>query len=827
MEDETHIKTIPNDYTRYHRLNEKKREICLLRILPASLLPSSESSSATTDTVCYLVQTTLLDHPNYEGLSYCWGALENPQSITLVFLDEKVDSSFNSTSIASLDRIAQARLNDPSHCIRDFHVTENLHHILSSYRQNRNSGFLWVDMLSINQGDEIERSHQVGWMTEIYAKASRVVVSLGGNPHTESHLLLQENEDLAMFWDCLSFQWHGSIHENLNSVRHIFLADKENMVNIRQEWFLEGLTGHEFLSNGERSSQDSTVTSPVSSFILWLYLPMLQKKRRGSAKQCAAFVAHFKNSIFSPRTVVWNFASLIIHVPTTNWLEHSVKRMIWPSLHRASNIASHDWFRRIWVLQEVASNKSVVIRHAADEQEWDIVLKCYKSCFAIVRSLSWVQDNKQKWALSNLFSRKRAMPGVWSEMPAAAADGVDVLHLIHRTRNFKSTDPRDKIFALINLAKEFRSSQFFPDYRRSSHDTFIRFTRFLIAQHKSTQILRFADDGFYQGYKNRHAWLPSWVPDYCHLQYKTNSMHGQHLRPIHSYGPPQRIHRPLTPRSLRLEGTLLGRVEIVPDFVFASFGTFLNTGSLLGRLTSEMEDQKGIMPAVATAWKELRTSYESIWPKVKTVVDDTEIGTRSRLSFRSYVRACVSILADERHHLAEESVAFRAFAALWELDQQAENEDLQLDWMDEHDLRRTLASMTKEQKKAEAHTMGMQIAKMLYSRHLFLSHDSRVGLGPLFTYEGDLVVHLHGASVPVILRQYDPSEASSPLGVLKAGPVYKLVGFCYLDGAMDGEIYGQHWHRDHLHDDPMDRDIPTQIPGNVRRTYSTTVYDIR
>lgn len=57
----------------------------------------------------------------------------------------------------------------------------------------------------------------------------------------------------------------------------------------------------------------------------------------------------------------------------------------------------------------------------------------------------------------------------------------------------------------------------------------------------------------------------------------------------------------------------------------------------------------------------------------------------------------------------------------------------------------------------------------------FLSRIGYVGLGPIYMRPGDMIVVLTGASLPFIVR---------PVGERK----YRLLGECYCDGIMDGEI---------------------------------------
>ena len=80
-------------------------------------------------------------------------------------------------------------------------VTQSLIEAVLVLRRKSSSIWLWVDQMSINQADNIEKSSQVGLMGQIFRKASFIPVWLGGESAdsglaidrlTEIHRVLQE-----------------------------------------------------------------------------------------------------------------------------------------------------------------------------------------------------------------------------------------------------------------------------------------------------------------------------------------------------------------------------------------------------------------------------------------------------------------------------------------------------------------------------------------------------------------------------------------------------------------------------------------------------------
>jgi hypothetical protein len=95
---------------------------------------------------CELVHG-LIEGSSFEALSYAWGStkLEKPISVNGV----------------------------------RFKITKNLYLALLHLRREKVSRIMWIDAISINQQDLIERGHQVQYMREIYRNATCVIIWLG------------------------------------------------------------------------------------------------------------------------------------------------------------------------------------------------------------------------------------------------------------------------------------------------------------------------------------------------------------------------------------------------------------------------------------------------------------------------------------------------------------------------------------------------------------------------------------------------------------------------------------------------------------------------
>jgi hypothetical protein len=136
-----------------------ENEIRLVQILP--LNPGNH-------VICKIRVVDLLEKPEYAALSYTWGPSSNEE--------EKNGMS-----------------GDPTHRILcngyPILVTENLHNFLTRAARSQTLRLkdIWIDAISVNQKDLLERTKQVSLMANIYQSAANVTVWMGNHDdHTEN-----------------------------------------------------------------------------------------------------------------------------------------------------------------------------------------------------------------------------------------------------------------------------------------------------------------------------------------------------------------------------------------------------------------------------------------------------------------------------------------------------------------------------------------------------------------------------------------------------------------------------------------------------------------
>lgn len=179
------------------------------------------------------------------------------------------------------------------------------------------------------------------------------------------------------------------------------------------------------------------------------------------------------------------------HVLTFPQLSHEWKHF--------QDFFERDWFRRLWVLQEVAvATKDPIVICG----EYYIPWKHIRNASKFFYTTGLVRNTRRVDIAWNA-----ALMGDCREYP----EHFSLLQLLNRTILFKSTDPRDRLFALYGLAHDTQSPSsrcVFPiDYSMPVEDLYREFTRNYIEHSGKADILTIES-------KNHMDGLPSWVADF-------------------------------------------------------------------------------------------------------------------------------------------------------------------------------------------------------------------------------------------------------------------------------------------------------------------------
>ncbi len=182
-----------------------------------------------------------------------------------------------------------------------------------------------------------------------------------------------------------------------------------------------------------------------------------------------------------------------------------------------SDVLNRSWWSRIWVIQEVASFNA----DATDAGRGFVVCRLWKILWS---DLVMSADNLLKkgendgmlttrlarecWRVSDLESLRKAAQTKNSNT------SLELVQLIKRHRACQSSDPRDKIYALLGIAHQHHH-KVTPDYHKRVNVLFWEITLAAIEGTKNLDILSYCQ-------KRDSRALRSWVPDWSFsLSYPT------------------------------------------------------------------------------------------------------------------------------------------------------------------------------------------------------------------------------------------------------------------------------------------------------------------
>ncbi|CAO2657371.1 Nn.00g034970.m01.CDS01 [Neocucurbitaria sp. VM-36] len=168
------------------------------------------------------------------------------------------------------------------------------------------------------------------------------------------------------------------------------------------------------------------------------------------------------------------------------WLDESKR------LSALKQLFAKRWVSRVWVIQEVALARRVMMITGDVECHWTADL------------------------LSRIRGRARACglqtPGPLAWDPVVNASTRDLLTMLHISRNCLSTDPRDKIYGLLGLTGERLQSLIKVDYSQSVEEVLTLAAGAIIICREDLDILAYASSSL--GVRHTAKRLPTWVPDW-------------------------------------------------------------------------------------------------------------------------------------------------------------------------------------------------------------------------------------------------------------------------------------------------------------------------
>ena len=776
---------------KYTRLENDSDQIRILALLPGK----GDETICCSQVIVYLHEAI-----EYEALSYTWG---DSKTTDMILLEDKPCP-----------------------------VTSNLHSALQHLRLKESPRHVWIDALCINQRNDKEKSAQVQIMGDIYRQASRVLAWLEKAADDSDLAMDFLNERIAM-----SDRFLRSSNSSPSSLL-VKSSEKDTQSLVRPRKVVVKSDGYTTIGGDGNDSDDepsldihvsisdtdsgSSIDNPIGRFNFeqmnnakQLYyqddtvlLPLNERCKqckshespcwwngKDQCVQCVAnsSVADEPCSLFSmnaryselletglaekPRPDFYSYLAGFDGLAISGYADNTkqtqlpqITEKVWVALFR---LAQRPWWRRTWILQEVSINPSEPVIMCGDKiTTWKAIedfpgRAMAEGILPTSAGARWLHFAQCTSTFVETRERIQKTPTI------GLSELLDISHRL------ESSDPRDKIFALLNLADPSDRLRCKADYSLSVTEVYAQTALHIIRTTKKLTI--------FGSITGRSETLPSWVPDW------SRDRKGGSISPLCQYSASknlaaQTLHSPVL-TTLTIRGFPVSHVthvskpisvqEIWPSFHLPTFSGMLD--SLEELVISAMDS------AYQSRVKSDRQSERRWWrffrlfpdPRVsdtfwRTLVCDSHQcrgGTERRSPAPVQWAEIFEVLRNEGNWGRKQDASYQYRC---ELAQRWRGLVAEIPHLETP----SPLQIPSEGLEELAKPLLMQLAMSLQQRRFFIMDSGHMGLATSEVREGDMVHILFGGDVPHLLRKKDD------------GNLMRLVGEAYVHEFMHGESLG-------------------------------------
>lgn len=421
------------------------------------------------------------------------------------------------------------------------------------------------------------------------------------------------------------------------------------------------------------------------------------------------------------------------------WQQRSIPPVEDPSWDSIFTLLGRQWFRRVWIIQELVLATEVIVVCGEQRIPWDELYVAARCCFEEAENSDVVLPKSRSFDAILSLGEIREM---------CRPNGVfvaqhDLLTLCESFHLALATQKVDKLFALLNMAFDANEDEFSPDYNASLEIIMRRYAGVFIRRGQGIRLLSQA------GITLEPQSIPSWIPDWTSSPYpKTISTWPTRNR---NFSAATKVNSQM--RVLKFEGKVL-----------SAKGTMFDTIDIVGEFASNTTDIRLYLREIFETigllkWYPTGEDPESL--KWKVPIGDARRPKTGRW---------------------EQDDGYSSFRAL---DDYMKLEDQDTDWKAEESkiqYARTqkrgfyLRSEMLRKSLAPYFSTALDFAEIFSPAKVCVTKKGYVGLVPGKAEKGDVVAIVNGGKVPFLIRESDAEPGH-----------YRLVGECYIHGIMHGE----------------------------------------
>lgn len=452
----------------------------------------------------------------------------------------------------------------------------------------------------------------------------------------------------------------------------------------------------------------------------------------------------------------------------------------WPLL---AEFFDNPWFSRIWVIQEVAESQKACVMLGTGELPWDAIVhlaqRLLKDPYLAARVLRFT---KTRGIRNVLFMNNRARTSEYDP----------ILALLQSTRDFGSSDPRDKIYAILHKPTKQTCPYVQPQ--------FIHYRRYAETAIQSIALLYLWSSALECSPIENQFWCMlisiACITYFVRLDQSIRAIAWDSCKRMIAHF----NHMIMVPlRRYLVVETIQTVLSITADYSVTTQSLY----TMIARRLIQRSKKLTVLSYVNHG-STTETSYPSWVPRWDISTQGIEVlSALPRHPFQASATTThnPTIPSLQTDHLPVEGICFSTIISTSEImrmENLAQNTSPTKfhqnihEKIGPHDKAEPLYPTGESRRGALAATLragrlayitsplnrqrSIDVArKVCYGRRKFVTENGYIGIGPASIREGDLVCVLFGGCVPYILRPTDTDNMCN------------LVGECYVHGIMYGE----------------------------------------
>jgi hypothetical protein len=407
------------------------------------------------------------------------------------------------------------------------------------------------------------------------------------------------------------------------------------------------------------------------------------------------------------------------------------------------------WFKRVWVIQEVAVSPRILVRYGGISIHWSTLTsasKALNSSNEIPALNTSVQTGGEiKIDVLDCMAYFLLLAETRDEFQGQKP--ISLIDILHRHAAWDATDERDKIWALLGCVSSTTDlpAVLLPNYSSSkTEELYTDIARYALPS-RCNKILPFAGIGW----SRKHQGLPSWVPDWSSQSSAPCTLGGEDSEYCAAGSSTFEVTSSLNAREINITAAECDKISAIGSTDW--FGSGPNT---------EYVPQKTLH-----------------WHNEAFRMANEQIGKRYFDHDKIYKAFCRTLIGDSKAEFDKFHEYYRVWRIAFEF--MIRNGPLPLDdpeyiFSDEAN---EILKLATPENSSGVNKWALKSQLKCGKRHFCVTERGYMGLVPPDSRPGDEIVIILGVRTPMVLRRVDNGNRK-----------YALVGECYVHDMMNGEM---------------------------------------